>query len=243
MALQVPILALFQFHPSSSLAAHKVNFVLCFGRASAVTAHAIIVVHALYLVHRASSRQLPVSNLSMRRSAEDLQRRFGLREMRGISDADGEGYLYAYVDSDGWKIGMSNNFVRRQEEWDKDCPSPWRIWLPPIQVANRRRAETLAHLLLEMECVDRPRIYCQNWLLFREESSRYAAEQALNGRIIRCTKLQAYEGPQALEDPQDLSKHQDPTFIHMYILTQRITYTDILNATFRYPDIRDVPTF
>ncbi|KAJ3875406.1 glycosyl hydrolase family 76-domain-containing protein [Lentinula edodes] len=98
----------------------------------------------------------------MRRSFEDLQRRFGLREMRGISDADGEGYLYAYVDSDGWKIGMSNNFVRRQEEWDKDCPSPWRIWLPPIQVANRRRAETLAHLLLEMECVDRPRIYCQN---------------------------------------------------------------------------------
>ncbi|KAJ4468440.1 hypothetical protein C8J55DRAFT_492438 [Lentinula edodes] len=98
----------------------------------------------------------------MRRSFENLQRRFGLREMRGISDADGEGYLYAYVDSDGWKIGMSNNFVRRQKEWDKDCPSPWRIWLPPIQVANRRRAETLAHLLLEMACVDRPRIYCQN---------------------------------------------------------------------------------
>ncbi|KAH7870674.1 uncharacterized protein C8R40DRAFT_1073184 [Lentinula edodes] len=98
----------------------------------------------------------------MRRSFENLQRRFGLREMQGISDADGEGYLYAYVDSDGWKIGMSNNFVRRQKEWDKDCPSPWRIWLPPIQVANRRRAETLAHLLLEMACVDPPRIYCQN---------------------------------------------------------------------------------
>lgn len=76
----------------------------------------------------------------MRRPSEELQRRYEMRETRGISNADGQGYLYAYVDSDRWKVGMTNEFVRCQVEWDKDCPYPWRIWLPPIRVANRRRA-------------------------------------------------------------------------------------------------------
>ncbi|KAJ4468450.1 hypothetical protein C8J55DRAFT_492448 [Lentinula edodes] len=97
----------------------------------------------------------------MRRSSEDLRRRYDMRAMRGISDADGQGYLYAYVDDDEWKVGLTNNFVRRQEEWNRSCPCPWRTWLLPIRVANRRRAEALAHLLLEMECLDRPRTYCR----------------------------------------------------------------------------------
>ncbi|KAJ3925493.1 MAG: hypothetical protein NXY57DRAFT_1044056 [Lentinula lateritia] len=97
----------------------------------------------------------------MRRSIEELQRRFNMRQMRRISDADGEGYLYAYVHFDTWKVGMSNNVIRRREEWDRDCPDVWRVWLPPIWVANRRKAEALAHLLLEMACIDRPRVYCQ----------------------------------------------------------------------------------
>ncbi|KAJ3890085.1 hypothetical protein GG344DRAFT_66590 [Lentinula edodes] len=96
----------------------------------------------------------------MRRSSEELQQRYSIREIRAISNADGPGYLYAYVDGSIWKVGMSNDFVRRQKEWDKDCPCPWRIWFPPIRVANRRRAESLVHLLLEMQCLDRPRIYC-----------------------------------------------------------------------------------
>ncbi|KAH7881580.1 uncharacterized protein C8R40DRAFT_1164989 [Lentinula edodes] len=83
-----------------------------------------------------------------------------MRQMSRISDADGEGYLYAYVHFDMWKVGMLKNFIRRQEEWDRDCPDGWRIWLPPIRVANRRRAEAVAHLLLEMACIDRPRVYC-----------------------------------------------------------------------------------
>ncbi|KAH7868905.1 uncharacterized protein C8R40DRAFT_1177344 [Lentinula edodes] len=92
----------------------------------------------------------------MHRPSEELQWRYEMRETRGISNADGQGYLYAYVDSDRWKVGMTNEFVRRQVEWDKDCPYPWRIWLLPIRVANRRRAEALAHLLLKMECLHRP---------------------------------------------------------------------------------------
>ncbi|KAJ3875872.1 hypothetical protein F5051DRAFT_442020 [Lentinula edodes] len=79
----------------------------------------------------------------MRRSFEDLQQRFTKREVRGISDADADGYLYAYVHSDEWKIGMTNDFSRRRDEWDRDCPDEWRIWLPPIRVANRRRSDWL----------------------------------------------------------------------------------------------------
>ncbi|KAH7868669.1 uncharacterized protein C8R40DRAFT_1074639 [Lentinula edodes] len=98
----------------------------------------------------------------MRRSSEELQQCYSMREIRAISNADGPGYLYAYVDGSIWKVGMSNDFVRRQKEWDKDCPCPWRIWFPPIRVANRRRVESLVHLLLEMQCLDRLRIYCPN---------------------------------------------------------------------------------
>ncbi|KAJ3911350.1 hypothetical protein F5877DRAFT_73254, partial [Lentinula edodes] len=97
----------------------------------------------------------------MHRSFEELRRRYVMRATREISNADGQGYLYAYVEDDEWKVGLTNNFVRRQEEWNKGCPCPWRIWLLPIRVANRRRAEALAHLLLEMECLDRPRTYCR----------------------------------------------------------------------------------
>ncbi|KAJ3809528.1 hypothetical protein F5876DRAFT_66399 [Lentinula aff. lateritia] len=91
---------------------------------------------------RLQSRRFPFlpSSVSMRRSSEELQQRYEMRETRGISNSDGQGYLYAYVDIDSWKVGMTSKFARRQEEWDKNCPYPWRIWLPPIRVANRRRA-------------------------------------------------------------------------------------------------------
>ncbi|KAJ3884204.1 hypothetical protein GG344DRAFT_71522, partial [Lentinula edodes] len=38
------------------------------------------------------------------------------------------------------------------------CPD--RVWLPPILVLQRRRAESLGHLLLEIVCQDRPRTLC-----------------------------------------------------------------------------------
>ncbi|KAJ4466715.1 hypothetical protein C8R41DRAFT_871550 [Lentinula lateritia] len=98
----------------------------------------------------------------MRRSFDELQQRFIKREMRAISDADAEGYLYAYIHFAEWKVGSTKDFNRRREEWDRDCPDVWRIWLPPIWVAKRRRAESLAHLMLEMVCIDRPHAYCES---------------------------------------------------------------------------------
>ncbi|KAJ3766714.1 hypothetical protein FB446DRAFT_708397 [Lentinula raphanica] len=89
--------------------------------------------------------------MSSRRSSRLLRALYAIRRSRSTSRADGPGYLYAFNDRGGlWKIGMSNNFVRRKAEWDRRCPSSTRIWMPPIAVARRRRAETLAHLLLEM---------------------------------------------------------------------------------------------
>ncbi|KAJ3893560.1 hypothetical protein GG344DRAFT_63688 [Lentinula edodes] len=75
----------------------------------------------------------------------------------------GRGWLYAYLDGGTeWKIGMSKDFVRRRRDWDKQCPCPNRMWFSPVPVANRRRAESLAHIQLELECTDRPRRYCQS---------------------------------------------------------------------------------
>ncbi|KAJ3717344.1 hypothetical protein C8R42DRAFT_644601 [Lentinula raphanica] len=99
--------------------------------------------------------------MANRRSSRLLRALYAIRCLRSTSGADGPGYLYAFNDRGGlWKIGMSNNFVRRKAEWDRWCPSSTRRWMPPIAVARRRRAETLAHLLLEMRCSDRPRIRC-----------------------------------------------------------------------------------
>ncbi|KAJ3809515.1 hypothetical protein F5876DRAFT_66389 [Lentinula aff. lateritia] len=173
----------------------------------------------------------------MRRSSEELQQRYSMREIRAISNADGPGYLYAYVDGSIWKVGMSNDFVCRQKEWDKDCPCPWRIWFPPIRVANRRRAESLVHLLLEMQCLDRPRIYCPSCqrahfekFLFSEPwhvvwstigcyvvklSRQEPAEQVLNVTNTQMHKdTQAL--PQALQGPQNISRSSIniPVYFH-----------------------------
>ncbi|KAJ3725327.1 hypothetical protein C8R42DRAFT_718807 [Lentinula raphanica] len=69
-----------------------------------------------------------------RRSRRALRALHTFRRSRPTSRADGPGYLYAYVDRGHfWKVGMTNNFSRRQEEWDKWCPSLDRIWMPPVE--------------------------------------------------------------------------------------------------------------
>ncbi|KAJ3767167.1 hypothetical protein FB446DRAFT_708027 [Lentinula raphanica] len=96
-----------------------------------------------------------------RRSHHQIFTLYAAHKSRATSVADGFGYLYAFVDrGHRWKIGVTNNFARRKREWDRQCPSSSRRWMPPITVKRRRRAETLAHLLLELLCSDRPRIYC-----------------------------------------------------------------------------------
>ncbi|KAJ3816716.1 hypothetical protein F5880DRAFT_1512410 [Lentinula raphanica] len=84
-------------------------------------------------------------------------------QSRPTSFADGPGYLYAFCDNGHkWKIGMTQNFVRRKRQWDRQCPCAGRKWMVPIAVTRRRRAEALAHLLLESQCHDRPRICCRH---------------------------------------------------------------------------------
>ncbi|KAJ3746994.1 hypothetical protein EV360DRAFT_89894 [Lentinula raphanica] len=68
-----------------------------------------------------------------RRSCRELRALYAFRRLRPTSCADGPGFLYAYVDRGHlWKIGMSNNFTRRKEDWDRQCPSIDRIWMPPV---------------------------------------------------------------------------------------------------------------
>ncbi|KAJ3753896.1 hypothetical protein EV360DRAFT_74144 [Lentinula raphanica] len=96
-----------------------------------------------------------------RRSRRVLRYLYAKRQARSTSRADGPGYIYAFVDRGRrFKIGMTKNFAQRRAQWDRQCPSPTRRWFPPIAVKRRRRAESLAHLLLEYHCADRPKIRC-----------------------------------------------------------------------------------
>ncbi|KAJ3753284.1 hypothetical protein EV360DRAFT_87930 [Lentinula raphanica] len=90
-----------------------------------------------------------------------LRALYAFRRARATSSADGQGYLYAYVDHGRrWKVGMARDFERRRKEWDQQCPCEDRIRMNPIATTRRRRAESLAHLSLELECSDRPKDYC-----------------------------------------------------------------------------------
>ncbi|KAJ3767360.1 hypothetical protein FB446DRAFT_793263 [Lentinula raphanica] len=96
-----------------------------------------------------------------RRSRRILRYLYAKRQARSTSRADGPGYIYAFVDRRRrFKIGMTKNFAQRRAQWDKQCPSSTRRWMPPIAVKSRRRAEALAHLSLEFHCADRPKIRC-----------------------------------------------------------------------------------
>ncbi|KAJ3727849.1 hypothetical protein C8R42DRAFT_638945 [Lentinula raphanica] len=61
-----------------------------------------------------------------------------------------------------WKVGMSPDFERSRKEWDQQCPCEDRIRMNPIATTRRRRAESLAHLSLELECSERPKDYCRH---------------------------------------------------------------------------------
>ncbi|KAJ3817642.1 FACT complex subunit SPT16 N-terminal lobe domain-containing protein, partial [Lentinula raphanica] len=124
----------------------------------------------------------PLVLLSVSRA---LIRLYTKRRARPTSRADGPGYLYAFID-DGrrFKIGMTKDFGRRKAEWDKQCPSTKRRWMAPIAVTRRRRAEALAHLLLELECSDRPRIRCLHCRKKHTEIFVFAPKRATAWRDI-----------------------------------------------------------
>ncbi|KAJ3975719.1 hypothetical protein EV361DRAFT_887327 [Lentinula raphanica] len=79
---------------------------------------------------------------------------------------------------------MTNDINRRKVEWDRRCPSPTRIWMPPIIVRRRRRAEALAHLLLELRCFDRPRVRCFRCRRVHVEIFSFSAERSFVWRKI-----------------------------------------------------------
>ncbi|KAJ3713917.1 hypothetical protein F5878DRAFT_645900 [Lentinula raphanica] len=90
-----------------------------------------------------------------------LRTMYASRRARPTSLADGPGFLYVFIDNGNkWKVGMSKNFARRRAEWNRECPCPNRVWMRPVAVKRRRRAEALAHILLELACFDRPYDYC-----------------------------------------------------------------------------------
>ncbi|KAJ3858376.1 hypothetical protein EV359DRAFT_69057 [Lentinula novae-zelandiae] len=61
-------------------------------------------------------------------SAEQLRALYVLQRARGVSLADGPGFLYAFVKyGHHWKIGMTDNYNRRKAEWDHQISSPHSI--------------------------------------------------------------------------------------------------------------------
>ncbi|KAH7868989.1 hypothetical protein F5051DRAFT_432608 [Lentinula edodes] len=82
-----------------------------------------------------------------RRSSRILHALYTSKRSRVPSPADGPGFLYAFVDSDVyWKVGMTSDYDRRKAEWDRQCPCPSRVWLPPVRVVWRRKAGASADL-------------------------------------------------------------------------------------------------
>ncbi|KAJ3765768.1 hypothetical protein FB446DRAFT_709195 [Lentinula raphanica] len=116
-----------------------------------------------------------------KRVTPKLRALLAFRRSRPTSRADGPGFLYCFLDNGVfWKSGMMNNIARRRREWDRNCPCPTRRWLVFVAVARRRRAEALAHLILERLCLDRPQTYCP-WP--QSSSGNFRVQRAL----VDCT--------------------------------------------------------
>ncbi|KAJ3836497.1 hypothetical protein F5878DRAFT_643489 [Lentinula raphanica] len=121
----------------------------------------------------------------VRRSSRLLHLLYNIRKARPTSRADGPGFLYAFVDHGHcWKIGMARDFDRRRAQWDRECPCIGRRWMPPLAVTRRRRAESLAHLLLEINCADRPKDYCNRCRKRHIEVFHFVANRDLVWRTI-----------------------------------------------------------
>ncbi|KAE9394033.1 hypothetical protein BT96DRAFT_998861 [Gymnopus androsaceus JB14] len=97
----------------------------------------------------------------MKRSREFLKRRLEVLKARPISAADGPGFLYPFFETDYMvKVGTTVNPCQRKRQWNTDCYNPLRVWYDPIPCPNSHRAEAIAHILLEMRCLDRPKRAC-----------------------------------------------------------------------------------
>ncbi|KAJ3850679.1 hypothetical protein EV368DRAFT_66378 [Lentinula lateritia] len=96
---------------------------------------------------RPELRSWSESRAMTRHSNRKLHALYMSRRFRVPSPADGPGFLYAFVDSGVyWKLGMTIDYDRRKAEWDRQCPCPGRVWLPPMQVLRRRKSGSKAHI-------------------------------------------------------------------------------------------------
>ncbi|KAJ3884168.1 hypothetical protein GG344DRAFT_71544 [Lentinula edodes] len=129
-------------------------------------------------------------------SAKELRALYASQRARGVSLADGPGFLYAFVEyGHRWKIGMTNNYDRRKAEWD----------------------QSLAQILLELKCFKRPRIQCTQSLSHfynkvvgvtsKNSSSLENGDEFGEGRFGQC--LCALDLRKALESPA-LLNNQEP---------------------------------
>ncbi|KAJ4497565.1 hypothetical protein C8R41DRAFT_865346 [Lentinula lateritia] len=99
------------------------------------------------------------------RSAEQLRALYVSRRARGVSLADGPGFLYAFVEyGHHWKIGMTDNYDWRKAEWD----------------------QSLAHILLELKCFQRPRIWCTQCVTLKNSYSLENRDAFGEGRFGQC---------------------------------------------------------
>lgn len=123
------------------------------------------------------------SIFAMKRSIQFLQRPLDALLARPISLSDRSGYLYNFFETNNEvKVGRSIDPARRQLQWDAECPNPYRVWDKPIWCPYANRAgrlplnlisfhspaiESIAHILLELHCLDRPRYRCSTcrWIL------------------------------------------------------------------------------
>ncbi|KAJ4501167.1 hypothetical protein C8R41DRAFT_862809 [Lentinula lateritia] len=120
------------------------------------------------------------------RSAKELRALYASQRARGVSLADGPGFLYAFVEyGHRWKIGMTDNYDRRKAEWD----------------------QSLAHILLELKCFKRPRIQCTQCVTSKNSSSLENGDEFGEGRFGQC--LCALDLRKAFKSPA-LLNHQEP---------------------------------
>ncbi|KAJ3849748.1 hypothetical protein EV368DRAFT_67186 [Lentinula lateritia] len=102
--------------------------------------------------------------------------------------SDGPGWIYVYIDNGNeFKIGMTKNFERRQREWDRNCPCLNRIWFKPVPAANRRRAESVAHILLEIQLPGACREICFRWSLQGYSEKDHGANVAEGSGLLKLT--------------------------------------------------------
>ncbi|KAJ3849351.1 hypothetical protein EV368DRAFT_67511 [Lentinula lateritia] len=82
------------------------------------------------------SAYYPVSDPMLKCPTRKLCALYEFRKACPKSAADGPGVLYVFVEQQGmlWKVSHTNNYHRRQAEWDRQCLCPDCLWLPPVLV-------------------------------------------------------------------------------------------------------------